>query len=894
MTATWLRLKALVKRRQLDRDLEEELRFHLAMRAEKYEAGGMSPDEARYTTHRRFGNATSLKEVCREMWTFTSWEAFWQDLRYGARMLRKNPGFTLVCVLTLALGIGANTAIFGFVNAVLLRPLPFPEPDQLVRIYSTKGGAEIPTSPLDARDIAAESHTLESTALYAVWPKNVSGLPFAADPEQGYVGMVQSGWFDLLRIRPILGRLFTPDEDQPGRHYVVALSEGYWRSRFGADPHVLGQLMRINDEGYSIVAVVPDAVPSWVTASASVSLWTPFVPYAGLWEESNRGNRGFSLIGRMKPGVSLGQARADLGTVAASLAARYPADRGISAAVHPLIEMRVGSARPVLMMLLGAVGLTLLIACANLANLLLARNASRHREIAVRAAIGAGRRALVRMLLAESLALSIAGGGLGVLVASLASAALVRFHPRRLPQLASTTLDWRVLLFTFAVSLLAAVLFGVLPALAGTRVNLVDALRSGGRSGMGGAGLQRLRRALVVSEMALSLMLMIGAGLLVRSILNIQNQDQGFRTERLLTAHFYLPPARYPQGGGAITRFTDEFSQRLRALPGVQEATIAAFFPPTGGWEEMFTVDRHPATSIDAVPEARLNTVDWRYRATLGIPLVRGRDFTESDTEATRPVALINQTLARRFFSGEDPVGQQMHLGPPESVLRPSESGHPYTQFVVVGVIGDTRNRGLALSPEPEITALFRQTPDLNNGFKRLMIRTAVDPHGLDTALRRELRSLDPDVPITDIRTMNEILSEQASDTRFTTLLLGALAALGVLLAIIGVYGVVSYLIVQRTHEIGVRLALGANRKDIVWMILRQGLLMALLGSGCGLLGAFAAQHSIAGLLYGISALDPLTFSAAALLMLLIAVLACTIPARRASRIQPMFALRDE
>jgi putative ABC transport system permease protein len=890
----WVR--QLFSRSRLYDDLSEEIRGHLEEKIEELVAGGMSRKEATYAASREFGNITLTEEKSREVWQWPSIENFLMDLRYAFRTLRSSPGFTVIAELTLALGIGANTAVFSLVNATLLRPLPYPQPDQLVHIYSTRAGGSMDTSPLDARDLAQENHTFEGMALHDAWRKSVSGLPDHAGAEQQAVGIVQSRWFDLLRVRPIIGSVWAPDQDQPGRNYVVVVGERFWRERFHADQNVLGKIIKINDEGYTIIGVVPDVGQPWFYWN--VGLWTPFVPYTQVWQESNRGNRGYWVLGRLKAGVSLAQARADLNTVAASLATRYPADREIGVNFRPLKELRGDGSQHVLLLLSGAVGLILLIACANLANLLLARNARRHREFAVRSAIGAGRSALVRMLLVESALLGVGGGALGLIVASLAPAALVRWHPSPLTHLASSALDWRVLFFSFAVSLVTAGAFGILPSLAGTRGDVAGSLREGGRSEMAGIGSNRLRQALVVSELALSLMLLTGAGLLIRSILNMQNQDLGFSTRQVLTARFILPVSfrmRGTESPSFINRFADELSRRVMALPGVKSATISASVPPDEGWKELFTVERHPATSMSAVPETRFNLVDWRYRSTIGIPLIRGRDFADSDNETTISVALVNQTFAERHFKNEDPIGQRVYLGPPDYLLSQSagERG-PIARFTIVGVLRDARNNGLALPTQPEIIGLSRQTPTMNYGFKRITLRTTIAPHALAEALRHEVQALDPDVPLTDVMTMEERVSTLLEDNRFTTILLSLLAGVGVFLAIIGIYGVVSYLVAQRTQEFGVRLALGASPAGLLWMTLRQGLIMALIGSVCGLLGAIAAQHSIAAFLYGVSVFDPLTVASAAFLLVLVALLACAIPAYRAMRIDPMVALRYE
>jgi predicted permease len=894
----WRRVRILIRRDRFARELDEEMRLHRESKERELAADGLSEEEARFAANRTFGNSMRLQERGRETWGWERLESFGRDVRIALRTLRKSVGFSVVAVVTLALGIGANTAIFGLVNATLLQPLPFPEPEQLVRVYSTRGGTTVNPSPLDARDLAAENRTFEGMALNDAWRKSVSGLPDSDVGEQQHVGIVQAEWFSMLRMKPILGELWTASADEPGRNYVTVLGERFWRDRYHGDPNVIGKILKINEEGYTIIGVVPDAIPQWFYDD--VPLWTPFVANPQQWQEFNRANRGYWVVGRLKAGVSLAQARADLETVAADLAKRYPiADREISATVRPLAEMRAGDQKPVLLMLVGAVALVLLITCANLANLLLARNTTRYREFAVRTAVGAGRRALVRLMLVESMLLALGGGGLGLLLAYGASAALVRYHPAEVPQLAAGSLDWRVLGFTFVVCLLTASLFGVLPAITGSRVNLVDGLREGGRSGMGGMRGQRLRRALVVSEMALALMLLATTGLLVRSVLHMETQNLGLPTDHILTARFFLPGAfrvMGPAGSNAITRASEEISRRVAALPGVKQVAISAAVPPEDIWNELFTVAKHPAATIGTVPVTKFNSVDWRFRATLGIPLVRGRDFAESDDEQAVPVALINQAMVRRHFGSENPLGEQIYLGPPETLrpLRVGQDGSADQRFTIVGVLADTKNNGLAPGVEPELVTLFRQTPGWNFGFKRITVKTSIDPHQLEQAVRREIQSVDRDAPVTDMLTMQERVLDLDASNRFTTTVLGLMAGLGVALSVVGIYGVISYLVALRRQEFGVRLALGASPGEILRMTLRQGLRMTAIGAAAGLLGTAALGGVVARMLYEVSPLDPAAICGAAGFLFTVALVACAVPARRAAKISPMVALRYE
>jgi predicted permease len=543
---------------------------------------------------------------------------------------------------------------------------------------------------------------------------------------------------------------------------------------------------------------------------------------------------------------------------------------------------------------MGAVSLILLIACVNLANLLLARNSARERELAMRAALGAGRGRLVRQLLVETLLLSVIGGALGLLLARGSVTALTRMHPEGLPQLSSLTVDGRVLVFTLAVSLLTALLFGLVPAFTGARLNLVEALKLGSRTTTSGSGAQRMRRALVVTEMAMSLMLLVGAGLLVQSIVHLQRQRLGIRKDHLLTGHFYLPGVRYPDSG-AITRFCDHFGDLVRALPGVVEASVTTIYPPTYNWTQMLTIDGHPATRAQDVPTARFGLTDAHYLKTMGIPLIRGRDFSASDTETSSPVALISQELQRSYFPSEDPIGRRVHIGPPEFMhMPPGADITDSADVTIVGVIGDIRNAGLTSPPEPQILVLYSQHPLVNYGFKDIVVRTASSPQTLLPEISRQLRALDADMPLSQVRTMDEVVESETGSQRFTTALLALFAAAGLVLAAVGIYGVVSFLVAQRRQELAVRMALGATRGAALWLVLKQGLAMAATGAAIGLLGAWATQKFVRGILFGISPLDPLTFAGGAILLLAIAAIATLIPGTGVMRLDPAQALRQE
>jgi putative ABC transport system permease protein len=759
---------------------------------------------------------------------------------------------------------------------------------------------------MDMRDLAAGARSFEGMVVYDHWRKNVSGIRGSNEPEEMVVGLVPGSYFELLRIRPILGRVFAEAENVYGKHYVAAISSRFWQTRFAADPRILERTLRINGETYSIVAVVPDVIPGWMDqASSPISIWTPFASPDD-WSEARRSSRGGdSSLGRLKPGVSYEQARAELATLAARLAQAHPVNQGIGATLVRLADTRAGPVGPILLVLGGAVGMVLVIACANLASLLLARNSARSREMAIRAALGAGRSRLLRQLLMETLVLSLAGGFEGLGLSAAVSDAFARLNmagilpytsaSNTLGQFWSATADARVLFFTLGISVLTAVLFGLAPALTGTRVSLADTLREGGRSGAAGFGRQRFRRMLVATEIALSLILVFAASLLAQTMARLGRQDPGFRADHLLIAHIYIPPARYPDPD-SITRFCEAFGERVRALPGVLDASITTGHPPSMTWQQMFTIPGAPVPRAADIPVTRFAAVDARYLRTMGFPLRRGRDFAETDTSTSQQVAIVNEEFVKRYFADQDPLGRQIHPGPPPGMAagRLESFGLSTRNITIAGVVGNFMNRGMALPPGPQLFTLFRQTPELNFGFKDVVVRTATHPESMAPAVARELRSLDADIPLGEIRSMETHMSSQTADTRFTTVLLGLFAGLGIVLAVIGAYGVVAYLVAQRSREFGVRIALGAGSTDILWLVLRHGLFIGLAGVVLGLAGAMVGRWFLARFLYGVSVSDPFTLWGAAILLLLVVVVASAVPARRAMRIDPVQALRGE
>lgn len=888
------------RRRRADAELDEEVRGYVEMAAEEKVRHGADARRARREAFIEAGGVEQVKEQTREVRAGHFVETLWQDVRYGARMLRKSPGFTVVAVLTLALGIGANTAIFSVIENVMFRPLPFSEADRIVRVYSLQDGRRAGDSggpsPMDMRDFARDNQTFEHIAVYDTWRKNVN---FGAngEPQQMWVGLMPQEYFQILDVKPVMGRLFTEEESYTGKHYIAAISAQLWRSHYAGDPAILGKNIRINGEPYTIVAVMPDVIPEWMSGK-TVQIWTPFEfanALGDLWTESGRRGRGWYSLGRIKRGISLSQAQADLSTIAAALAATHSVDRGIGVELEKLSDTRAQNLRPMLLLLMGAVSLILLIACVNLANLLLARNSVRERELAMRAALGAGRKRLVRQLLAETLLLGSLGGGAGLVLAKLGIGALTRMRPADFPQLSAIGMDWRVLLFTVLVSLITSVIFGLGPALNASRLNLAESLKLGGRSGNAGSRAQRMRNALVMLEMAMSLMLLIGATLLIQSVVGLERQQLGIRSaDHLLTGHFYLPPVHY-SNPGAITRFSDQFAEKIRALPGVLDASITTIWPPTYNWPQMFEIAGRPVTREQDVPSAQCGFVDLHFLKTMGIPLVRGRDFDEADTATTSPVILVSQEFVRQFFAHENPIGLHIHVGPPAFLnIPPGADITDSSDVTIVGIIGDFRNNGLALPPEPQIIALYSQHPLVTYSFRDIVVRTAGDPHLMIPEITRQLHAMDADLPFAQARTIEDAVESLTGGERFTTALLVIFAVAGLALAAVGIYGVVSFLVAQRTHEMAIRVAIGASATNVLWLVLRQGLEMAMAGAAAGLLGAWAARKMISGLLFGISPFDPLTFAGATIFLLLLVAVACAAPAWRASRVDPCAALRSE
>lgn len=796
-----------------------------------------------------------------------------RDARFALRSLVRTPAFSIVAVLCLALGIGANAALFSVLNAVLLRPLPFIEPDRLVRIYETRGArGQGSVSVPNFRDWQEQSTGFEQLA---AWQDGSLNLQGNAEPERVRAVWATPNLFSLLRARPLAGRTFAAGTDGPSSAPIAVVSEDLWRTRFGADPALVGRTVRLDGVPHTILGVMPRSF-DFPAGGETTEAWVLFRPTEQ--EAANRGSHFLAVVGRLKDGVSLEKATAQLVGVAARIEKEYPDQQtGRSVGVRPLREDLVGDVRPALLILFGAVAMVLLIACANMANLLLARAAVRRREVAVRLALGATRARLVRQFLVESLVLSLAGAAVGLLLARWGLAALTPLAESALPIFHEFPLDGRVFGFLLAIALLSGLAFGIVPALQSSRGDVRETLAEGGGKSTGSRRQQLFRSGLVVFEIAVSLVLLVGAGLLLRGFVALSGTEPGLKADHVLTAHLPLPAAQLP---GATPRLFRPLLEEVRSIPGVRSAAVVSMLPIQNAWTNSgFMVEDRPPLLASQVPMAEIRTASPGFFQSLGIPLQRGRDFTEADGEKGPDVVIINATLARRHFPGEDPVGRRLLLGT--------------TPFTIVGVVGDVRQAGLDLDPLAEIYFPY----GFDNGMLGdavLVLRTAVPPGSLADELRAAVRKIDPTLPLYDVLGMEEVISRSLASRRLNLWLLAIFAGMALVLAATGLYGVISYLVAQRTREIGVRMALGAQTWDVIGLVMRQAAGLTGAGIGVGLAGALAFTSVLQSLLYRVSARDPLTYAALAALLALVALIATWLPAWRASRLDPLLAIRRE
>jgi putative ABC transport system permease protein len=901
----------LLHRARAERELDEEARSLLELLADEKVRSGLSPDAARRAAAIELGGLEPLKARVRGERAGAWLDGLGQDVRHGARMLRRNPGLAAIGVLTLALGIGANTAIFSVVSAVLLRPLPYPQADRLVLIWTTEPSRGAPISPTaapDFREWRRQARGFAEMGAYALADLNLGGDAGGAagqEPERVQAARVSASLFPTLGVRPARGRLFLPEEERFGSHREVLLSDGLWHRRFGGRPQMVGGSISLDGESYTVVGVMPQGMPFFDNVPA-VDLWVPLA-FARDDNFNTRDNRFLTVVGRLGPGTRLEQAQSEISLIAGRIERQDIANAGYGALVMPLREQVVGRVRAVLLVLFGAVGCVLLIACANLANLLLARAAARARELAVRASLGASRRRLVRQLLVENLPLGLAGGAAGIALAWWAERLLVSLLlPASFPRFNAIAIDGRALAFTLAVSLLTIAAFGLAPALAAARQGLRDALGEGGRAMSQGVRRRRLRGALVVAETALTLVLLLGAGLLARSFALLRRLDPGFSAARVLTVQVPLPESSYPlptPGRPSPDRamaFFDRLVERVRALPGVQAAGVGSQLPLGAGpgWGKYFyAVDRPLPASLAAVPVVLFKLADPGFLRALGYQPRAGRLFTAADGPRSLPVAIVNEAFARRYFPGEDPVGRRLVMDAPAHLLPPpwDPRAVPAPRRTIVGVVADVKNARMGVEAQPEVYAPVAQ--NVGEGWinaMTLVVRAAGAPASLLPAVRAQVRALDAGQPVTAVATMEEHLQRWLSQPRFGMLLLSLFAGAALLLALVGVYGVVAYEARQRTHEIGIRTAIGARPGHILRLIVGDGLKLALLGAALGAAAALPLVRLLASQLYGVGRYDPVTFGVMPALLVAAAGLAAYLPARRATQVDPVTALRHE
>jgi putative ABC transport system permease protein len=871
-----LRLRSLLRRDRVEHELDDEVRFHLERRIAEDVAHGVPPNEARRTAIRAFDGVEQRKEECRDMRGLNLIDSVAQDFRYGVRSLRRNPGFALLAVLVMALGIGANTAVFSVVNGVLLRPLAYRDPDRIVTLTTAwKGGAKLRlvTVP-DFQDFHDQTTAFSAMAYY-----RSSDQPTTADSAAEYVHVarVSPEFFETLAVAPAVGRLFSAEEQESGDSGTALISYSYWQSHLGGRTAVLGQRLRISDQALTIVGVLP---PRFHFPDKS-DVWRPS---DAVDRRLGRESFSFSAIGRLKPSISLEQAQGQLNSIARRLQRQYPnSNKDRSVVVTRMRDYMVSDVRFTLYLLFGAVCLVLLIACANVATLLLSKATARAREIAIRAAIGAGRGRIVRQLITESLLLALLAGTAGLVVAIAGSKALIALAPTDVPRLAEVGIDGRVLAFTFGVSTVCSLLFGLVPALYASRIDLNDALKRGGARAVTGGGWSQLRPALVVAEIAFSVVLLAGAGLLIKSFVALSNVALGFHPERALLMKTSLP-ALGPEGEDRARRFFKQLRSEIAALPGVSAAGATMGPPGDVASAGPYWIDHYPEMALGFTPQesAVYSVVTPGTFAALGIPLKRGRDFEDMDAANAPLTAVINETLARKAFRGQDPIGHVIFTGFDSNA-----------SWKIIGIVGDVRQWGPARKPDPEIYMPYEQHTSAAGATLSVVVRSTTSPETLTNTLRRTVHELSSDAPV-QFTTMEASLYEETAAPRFRTLLLSIFAGLSLCLAIAGVYGVTTYVVGQRSNEIGLRMAMGATPGQVLRLILKQGITLATMGMAFGFLGSLAGTRLMTSLLFEVTPSDPVTYAGVAVLLGLILLLASYLPARRAAKLDPFIVLRQD
>jgi putative ABC transport system permease protein len=878
------RLGMLVHRREFDADLEEEMRLHLELRRQEQLQSGMTAEDAKANARRRFGNATYLKEESHIAWGWDWLDHLVQDVRYGLRMLTKSPGFSAIVIAILAIGIGANAAIFSIVYPILLKQLPFPHPGQLIFLSEAKpqdGILSAGASYDNFIEIRAQNHVFSELAGVTTHELTLTGR---GEPAAVDTGGVTPELLALLDTKPIVGRTFVLGDGKQGAPPVVILSESVWRDRFAADPNVIGSSVSLDHRPYTVIGVIP-ADPSVIFSPRRIQFWIPVAqdPLFGTWIP-RQGLRFLGVVGRLKPGVSIGHAQVEMDTIAARLAKKFPAENyGWIIRLTPLQRVIVGDVRTALFVLLGAVGLVLLIACSNISNLLLARATSRGKEIGLRIALGAGRARVVRQLLTESAVLGLLGGAAGVLLAYWGVHALKSFLPENLPQIHAIRVDASVLFFALALALLASFLFGLAPAFFAVRSNVQATLKEGAAHSNEHGARRFARDFLAVAEVALAMVLLVAAGVLLRSFAALTSVNPGFRVTHVVKADIQLPQFQYSKPE-QWTAFSDELLRRLQSQPGMRDCAIAAPLPlnKQGPANLPFEIMDHAALPKGTPENADFVSVTPAYFHVMGIALLRGRAFNEQDVSSAPRVTIISEAFAHRFFANEDPVGKQLVFSFPPNLGVPRQ---------IVGIVRDVRDVSIDQVPGPMMYVPFNQSPFWGG---EVVVRSELNLGSVAATIRHEVHEVDRDLPVTDVVSMSDLIDASVAQPRFRTWALGSFAVMALVLAAAGIFGVISYSVSRRTHEIGIRITLGASPANVMRLILTESARLVLIGLAVGVSVALVLGRFLSNLLFGIHAADPTTFTAVAFLLFTVATLAAYVPARRAMRVDPMVALRHE
>jgi predicted permease len=900
-----VRLRSIVRRARAESDVDNELSFHLAMEARAAHDAGVDEAEAVRRARLALGGVLQARERCRDTWPLRWAEDLFHDVRYALRGLRRAPGFTLAAVTVLALGIGANTALFSIISAVLLRPLPYPDADRLVRIWSAMPAQGYPRSGSalpDYRTWRAANHSFEEMGASHNTAYNFTGVH---QPERLSATRLTASLWQVLKPTPLVGTLFSADAERWGRNRVAVLSEGLWRRRFGADPSVVGRIVQLDGEPFTIVGVLPS---SFQYPDAGTAVWTP-VSYAPGDPMDSRSARFVDIIGRLKPGVTIARAQADLSVIAAGIRKQFPDNAGLDVTMANWREDVVGNVRPTLLLLWGAVVVVLLIACTNVANLVLARSMARQQEFAIRVAMGAGRRRLTRQIVAENLLLALVGALVGLGVAHLLVRILPALGPIGIPRIREVMLDRVAVAFSVGLAALTGLGFGSWPLRRLANVDLANDLKEAARSAGSGPRQVRGRRMLLVVEVSFSVVLLIGAGLLIASLVRLQQIDPGFRSEGVLTASVSLPASRYGDAA-RVQLFVRNLTAGIVAIPGVRAAAAGTAIPlGYTGWGKYFTIEGRPTpATLAQAPTVEYRQVTPGYFQALGAIVRTGRAFTMNDDAHALRVAIVNDTLARRFWPSEDPVGHRAYLAPPEPLMADEIAAaiaagqlpadfHGIPRLTIVGVVQDLHERGLDTEAAPTVYVPYAQTVPPNedpSGSFFLVVRSATDPIGYQKSIEAVVNRLDPELPIADVRTMEARVAESLARRRFAMLLLVAFAAVALILVMAGLYGVMTYITNQRRHEFGVRLTLGASPRELLTLVLSQGFQVTGIGISVGILMAGAVSRVVAAQLFEVEPVAPSIYAAAALVMAAVAVAACALPALRAARLDPAATLRHE